>query len=141
MMKKKQSIAVLVIAVLVTVLLGWTTIVGWGPTGTGAMKNINLGLDLSGGVSITYQAVDENPSAEDMSDTRYKLEQRAYQYSTEAQVYQQETTGSPSIFQVRPMPMISFRNWDSREVCTLSPRRMRMETRTTPMMPPSGIMC
>ena len=89
MMKKKQSIAVLVIAVLVTVLLGWTTIVGWGPTGTGAMKNINLGLDLSGGVSITYQAVDENPSAEDMSDTRYKLEQRAYQYSTEAQVYQQ----------------------------------------------------
>ena len=47
MMKKKQSIAVLVIAVLVTALLGWTTIVGWGPTGTGAMKNINLGLDLS----------------------------------------------------------------------------------------------
>ena len=89
MMKKKQSIAVLVIAVLVTVLLGWTTIVGWGPTGTGAMKNINLGLDLSGGVSITYQAVEENPPAEDMSDTRYKLEQRAYQYSTEAQVYQQ----------------------------------------------------
>ncbi len=89
MMKKKQSIAVLVIAVLVTALLGWTTIVGWGPTGTGAMKNINLGLDLSGGVSITYQAVEENPPAEDMSDTRYKLEQRAYQYSTEAQVYQQ----------------------------------------------------
>ena len=89
MMKKKQSIAVLIVAVVLTVLLGWTVIVGWGPTGTGAMRNINLGLDLSGGVSITYQAVEENPSAEDMSDTRYKLEQRAYQYSTEAQVYQQ----------------------------------------------------
>ena len=89
MMKKKQSIAVLIVAVVLTVLLGWTAIVGWGPTGTGAMRNINLGLDLSGGVSITYQAVEENPSAEDMSDTRYKLEQRAYQYSTEAQVYQQ----------------------------------------------------
>ncbi|HIX77055.1 MAG TPA: protein translocase subunit SecD [Candidatus Fusicatenibacter merdavium] len=88
-MKKKQSIAVLIVAVVLTVLLGWTAIVGWGPTGTGAMRNINLGLDLSGGVSITYQAVEENPSAEDMSDTRYKLEQRAYQYSTEAQVYQQ----------------------------------------------------
>ena len=89
MMKKKQSIAVLIAAVILTALLGWTVIRGWGPTGTGAMKNINLGLDLSGGVSITYQAVQENPSAEDMSDTRYKLEQRAYQYSTEAQVYQQ----------------------------------------------------
>lgn len=88
-MKKKQGIAVLIIAVLVTALLGWTMIVGWGPTGTGAMKNINLGLDLSGGVSITYQAVEENPSAEDMDDTRFKLEQRAYQYSNEAQVYQQ----------------------------------------------------
>lgn len=89
MRKKKQSVAVLIIAVIVTALLGWTMIKGWGPTGTGAMKNINLGLDLSGGVSITYQAVDENPSAEDMNDTRFKLEQRAYQYSNEAQVYQQ----------------------------------------------------
>ena len=41
------------------------------------MKNINLGLDLSGGVSITYQAVKDNPTDEEMSDTRYKLEQRA----------------------------------------------------------------
>ena len=62
---------------------------GWGPTGTGSMKNINLGLDLSGGVSITYQAVKDNPTDEEMSDTRYKLEQRAQQYSEEAQVYLQ----------------------------------------------------
>ena len=34
---------------------------------------IKLGLDLAGGVSITYQAKEENPSAEDMSDTQYKL--------------------------------------------------------------------
>ena len=60
-----------------------------GPTGTGSMKNINLGLDLSGGVSITYQAVKDNPTDEEMSDTRYKLEQRAQQYSEEAQVYLQ----------------------------------------------------
>ena len=37
---------------------------------------IKLGLDLAGGVSITYQAKEENPSAEDMSDTQYKLQQR-----------------------------------------------------------------
>lgn len=60
MMKKKQSIIALVLAAIVTVLLGWTMIKGWGPTGTGSMKNINLGLDLSGGVSITYQAVKDN---------------------------------------------------------------------------------
>ena len=67
MMKKKQSIIALVLAAIVTVLLGWTMIKGWGPTGTGSMKNINLGLDLSGGVSITYQAVKDNPTDEEMS--------------------------------------------------------------------------
>lgn len=50
---------------------------------------IKLGLDLAGGVSITYQAVDENPSAEDMSDTQYKLQQRVQNYSSEAEVYQE----------------------------------------------------
>ena len=50
--------------------------------------SIPLGLDLSGGVSITYQVMDENPSAEDMSDTIYKLQKRVESYSTEASVYQ-----------------------------------------------------
>lgn len=50
---------------------------------------IKLGLDLAGGVSITYQAVENNPSAEAMSDTRYKLQQRVQGYSTEAEVYQE----------------------------------------------------
>ena len=41
-------------------------------------------------MSITYQAVgDEAPSAEDMADTIYKLQQRVDGYSTEAQVYQE----------------------------------------------------
>lgn len=50
---------------------------------------IKLGLDLAGGVSITYQAKEANPSAEDMADTRYKLQQRVEGYSTEAEVYQE----------------------------------------------------
>ena len=49
---------------------------------------IPLGLDLSGGVSITYQVMDENPSPEDMSDTIYKLQKRVEGYSTESSVYQ-----------------------------------------------------
>ena len=52
-------------------------------------NNIRLGLDLNGGVSITYQTVDENPTAEQMSDTVYKLQLKAQSYSDEAQVYQE----------------------------------------------------
>ena len=50
---------------------------------------IKLGLDLAGGVSITYQAKEADPSAEDMSDTQYKLQQRVETYSSEAEVYQE----------------------------------------------------
>ena len=79
---------VLMALFLVVVLV--TASIGWGPTGTGSARNIKLGLDLSGGVSITYQAAgDEDPSAEDMSDTVYKLQQRVNSYSTEASVYQE----------------------------------------------------
>ncbi len=89
-MKKNRAIAVVVIMALFLGLLTFTAAVGFGPTGTGAARNIITGLDLAGGVSITYQAVgDEAPSQEDMNDTIYKLQQRVQQYSTEAQVYQE----------------------------------------------------
>ena len=88
-MKKRSAGIVLAVIACVLVLLIVTAFVGWGPTGTGAAKNIKLGLDLEGGVSITYQAVESNPSAEDMADTVYKLQQRVDGYSTEASVYQE----------------------------------------------------
>lgn len=53
------------------------------------MSDIKLGLDLAGGVSITYQAKEEKPSAENIKDTIYKLQQRVENYSTEAEVYQE----------------------------------------------------
>lgn len=79
----------LVLTAIITALFCYTAAVGFGPTGTGAAKNINTGLDLAGGVSITYQTKETNPSSEDMSDTIYKLQKRVEQYSTEAQVYQE----------------------------------------------------
>lgn len=88
-MRKKQSIAVLLILAVLTVLLGYTVAVGWGSKHTGAMKNIRTGLDLSGGVSITYETKEAAPSQADMDDTIYKLQQRVTQFSTEANVYQQ----------------------------------------------------
>ena len=88
-MKKSRGILVLVLTVLITGFLVFTSAVGLGPTGTGAAKHIKTGLDLAGGVSITYQAKEENPTGEDMSDTIYKLQQRVQNYSTEAEVYQE----------------------------------------------------
>ncbi len=89
-MKKNRAIAVVVVMALFLGLLTFTAAIGFGPTGTGSAKNIITGLDLAGGVSITYTTVgDDTPSAEDMSDTIYKLQQRVQQYSTEAQVYQE----------------------------------------------------
>ncbi|MBO5598394.1 MAG: protein translocase subunit SecD [Oribacterium sp.] len=57
--------------------------------GVNGARDIKLGLDLNGGVSITYQTVEPNPTAEQMSDTIYKLQLKAQGYSTEAQVYQE----------------------------------------------------
>lgn len=88
-MKKSRGIAGLIVTVLMIGLLVYTTAVGWGGSHSGAMENIKLGLDLAGGVSITYQAKEENPSAEEMRDTIYKLQKRVEAYSTEANVYQE----------------------------------------------------
>lgn len=88
-MKKNKGILSLILTAVLVVLLGFTVLVGLGETGTGAMKNIKLGLDLKGGVSITYQVKDDNPTEEEMSDTIYKLQKRVEQYSTEVSVYQE----------------------------------------------------
>ena len=90
-MKKSRGILSLVLMAALIALLGFTSVIGFGNYGMGAAKNIKLGLDLAGGVSITYQAKDENPTAEQMADTIYKLQKRVEQYSTEATVYQEGT--------------------------------------------------
>ena len=88
-MKKSRGVWSLIATTLLIVLLGFATIVGFGKGKIGSAKNITLGLDLAGGVSITYQAKDKNPTSEQMSDTIYKLQKRVEQYSTEATVYQE----------------------------------------------------
>jgi SecD/SecF fusion protein len=88
-MNKSKGIISLIVTAALIALLGFTTIVGFGKGHIGAAENITLGLDLAGGVSITYQVKDKNPSSEEMSDTIYKLQRRVEQYSTEATVYQE----------------------------------------------------
>lgn len=89
-MKKRNAIITLAVLALLIAGFGYMTVFGVGAEKTGAAEKIKLGLDLAGGVSITYQAVgEEAPSNEDMSDTIYKLQQRVENYSTEAQVYRE----------------------------------------------------
>ena len=88
-MKKSRGILSLILVAAVLVLLGITSVFGLNSKGMGAARNIKLGLDLEGGVSITYQVKGETPSQEDMDDTVYKLQRRVEEYSTEAQAYQQ----------------------------------------------------
>lgn len=87
-MKKSKAAVILAVILAAFVGLAYYASIILSSTGVGEDMSIPLGLDLSGGVSITYQVVDENPSAEDMSDTIYKLQKRVDSYSTEASVYQ-----------------------------------------------------
>ncbi len=79
--KKGGSAVKLLLIVIAAVAFVWL--------GINDMPNIKLGLDLAGGVSITYQANEANPSEVDMHDTIYKLQKRAEGYSNESAVYQE----------------------------------------------------
>lgn len=88
-MKKKSGLVVFVIFLAIVAALAYYSFgILEGTMAKDKDRGVKLGLDLSGGVSITYQVVDDNPSAEDMSDTIYKLQKRVEGYSTEAEVYQ-----------------------------------------------------
>lgn len=86
--KKRNIVGFFLVFVLIAAC-AFVAVMGVGDKHQGSARNIKLGLDLAGGVSITYEADEENPSSEDMKDTVYKLQQRVSVYSTEAEVYQE----------------------------------------------------
>lgn len=86
-MKKSKAAAIFAVILAALAGLGYYAFLILSSTGIGEDMSIPLGLDLSGGVSITYQVLDENPSPEDMDDTVYKLQKRVEGYSTESSVY------------------------------------------------------
>uniref|UniRef100_UPI0040566985 protein translocase subunit SecD n=1 Tax=Agathobacter sp. TaxID=2021311 RepID=UPI0040566985 len=87
-MKKNKAIAIVAAIFVLLVGLGGYAVNVLQNTRNKAENSIILGLDLSGGVSITYRIMTENPSETDISDTIAKLEERAENYSTEYAVYQ-----------------------------------------------------
>ena len=82
-MNNKKGKGLLSLFIILVALVGFTYLAYV------SLKQIKLGLDLAGGVSITYQTKIDNPSDEDMADTVYKLQQRVEGYSTEAEVYRE----------------------------------------------------
>ena len=89
-MSKSKSIFWVSVLVILTLFFGYMDAFGFGSDKAGSAKDIILGLDLAGGVSITYEVVgDEAPSSQDMDDTVEKLQKRVENYSTEAVVYKE----------------------------------------------------
>lgn len=89
-MNEKKTLIKFFIVLLATFVGIYLCIFGFDKNGSGSFREVKQGLDLAGGVSITYQVVgEETPSPEDMADTIYKMQKRVETYSTEALVYQE----------------------------------------------------
>ncbi len=80
------SLLMTMVAIALTVVVA---VVGIGSKKTGSIQDIKLGLDLAGGVSITYEAVKENPTEQEMNDTFYKMQLRALAFNGESAVYKE----------------------------------------------------
>ncbi len=89
MKNKRKGLLTIIVIIAAIAFCGYTTLVGLGAAHKGSAQNIRLGLDLAGGVSITYEAVKDNPTDTEMKDTIQKMQQRAEVYSTESSVVQQ----------------------------------------------------
>ena len=87
-MRKNKAIAIILVVVVLLAGLGVYGMNVLNATTSKGDNSIVLGLDLSGGVSITYKIVTDNPTQTDINDTIAKLEERTENYSTEYAVYQ-----------------------------------------------------
>lgn len=84
---KKRGVLSLVLTFVLLVATGLVAVLGIGSDKIGSMSDIKLGLDLAGGVSITYEAVAEEFDTQKMDDTFYKMQLRAQEFNSEAAVY------------------------------------------------------
>ena len=85
----RKGVLYILIMVVAIAALGYTAVIGLGDQHKGSAKNIRLGLDLAGGVSVTYETVKENPTSTEMADTIYKMQMRVEGLGEEPVVYQE----------------------------------------------------
>ena len=88
-MKNKKGVLALICTLFVIGIVTWTAFLGVGDSDLIGIRNIHLGLDLAGGVSITYQAQGEDTvSAEQMEGALAIINNRlSSQGYTEAQAF------------------------------------------------------
>ncbi len=89
MNSKVKGVLQILLVVILIAAFGFVAYRGVGSAHRGSAKNIRLGLDLKGGVSVTYEATTANPTEKQMEDTIYKMQKRVENMSTEASVYQE----------------------------------------------------
>ena len=85
-MKKARKKAIWVLILFLLVLAGSIYVALFGVGDRGKAKYISLGLDLKGGLSVTYEIQDEDYSDADVQDTIYKLQKRIDSHTTEHNV-------------------------------------------------------
>ena len=88
-MTKRNSLICFILSIVLIAGLVFVSMFGIDKTGKGSAKNITQGLDLQGGVSITFEVAEEEFSKEDFEDTYRKMEKRAYELSDEASIYKE----------------------------------------------------
>lgn len=90
-MKKAKRKAIISILVFLALLAGgiYMAIMGVGSESTGKVENIPLGLDLQGGLSVTYEITTPDATKEEIAATIDKLQRRVDEYSSEGEVYQE----------------------------------------------------
>ena len=90
-MKKAKRNAILWFLLFALVVAGgvYAVIEGLGKERTGRAKDIPLGLDLQGGVSVTYEIAEKDATDEEINATIDKLQRRVDNYSPDAEVYKQ----------------------------------------------------
>ena len=90
-MKKTKRNAVINLIIFFLLLAGgiYMAIAGVGQNESGKTANVPLGLDLQGGLSVTYEIQDEKPTSDEIKATVDKLQRRVDAYSSEGEVYQE----------------------------------------------------
>ena len=90
-MKKTKRKAVVNLIIFFLLLAGgiYMAIAGVGQNESGKTANVPLGLDLQGGLSVTYEIQDEKPTSDEIKATVDKLQRRVDAYSSEGEVYQE----------------------------------------------------
>ena len=90
-MKKTKEKTVINLIIFFLLLAGgiYMAIAGVGQNESGKTANVPLGLDLQGGLSVTYEIQDEKPTSDEIKATVDKLQRRVDAYSSEGEVYQE----------------------------------------------------